>query len=68
MAVAIRGCVAASDRTVEEKAAAAAAEAEKLAAAAKARAEHEEVEREKTAGGESDAPDVGLDQGAGSAS
>ncbi len=61
--------IAASDRTVEEKAAAAAAEAEKLAANAKAQAEREEVEREKTAAQESDAPtDVSLDQSVGNAS
>jgi hypothetical protein len=60
--------IAASDRTVEEKAAAAAAEADKLAASAKARAESEEAERDKAAAAESDEPtDVGLDQGAGNA-
>ena len=61
--------IAASDRKVEESAAAAAVEAEKLAASAKAGAVREEVEQEKSAAPESDAPtDVGLDQGAGNAS
>jgi hypothetical protein len=41
--------IAASDRTVEEKAAVASAEAERVNAAAKAQAEREEREREKAA-------------------
>ena len=47
--------IAASDRTVDEKAALAAAEAERVNAAAKAQAEREEREREKAATQESNA-------------
>jgi chromosome segregation ATPase len=60
--------IAASDRTVEEKAAAAAAEAEKAAAEIKAQAEREERERDKAVAQADASAEVSVDHGAGNAS